>query len=264
MDANELRTLLCPSCGAPIRQGDLECDYCGSAIFAGRATEVAVPALAEAQKVIAEMRARIQVNAYDGDAYYQLGLACFTLKLYDQAENAFQQANRFLPGNALVHYFTGLSTLRNAENEILSLAGLRLDQIQKEFALAAELDPNLHEAKPYFEFVDALIARSREDFAGAMASLNSVVAALPNLWSAWKVLAACSFQVADYRGAIRAGSHALQLNPPDADVAFLIGAAHTRLGEEEEMEAWARRVAALRGNPGAWAHVIREFHGVFD
>ncbi len=264
MDANELRSLRCPNCGAPIRQGDLQCDHCGSALFAGRATEVAVPALAEAEKVIAEMRRRIQANAYDGDAYYQLGLGCFTLKLYDQAESAFVQANNFLPGNALVHYFTGLSILRNAENEILSFGGHRLNQTQKEFALAVELDPNLHEVKPYSEFADALIARNAEDFAGAIASLNSVVATLPNLASAWKVLAACSFQVADYQGAIRAGSHALQLNPRDEDVAFLVGSAHTRLGEEEEIEAWARRVAGLRGNPDTWAHVVREFHGMFD
>jgi hypothetical protein len=111
----DVRTLFCPNCGAPIHHGDLECEYCGAGLYAGRAAEVTVPALAEAQKIIPEMQVRIKRNPYDGDAYYQLGLACFTLKLYTQAEDAFEQAERFSPGDALVHYFAGLAALRRAE-----------------------------------------------------------------------------------------------------------------------------------------------------
>lgn len=239
----------------------MNCDYCGSAIYAGRATEVAVPALADAQKIIPAMKQRIEANAYDGDAYYQLGLACFTLKLYDQAEKAFQQAQRFLPGSALVHYFTGLAMLRAAESEILSVQEFRLRQMQKEFDTAAALDPHLREAEPYRDLTCGLLARNHEDYAGALAPLNAAVTALRNLGLAWKVLAACYFQVADYRAAVRAGSQALHLLPRDEDVAYLLGVAYTVLKQKDEMEALARRVAELRGNPDAWSDVVREFKG---
>ena len=264
MDTAELRTLQCPSCGAPIHHGDLNCVYCGAAIYAGRATEVAVPALAQAQETIPKMQARIERNPYDGDAYYQLGLACFTLKLYDQAENAFEQARRLLPGVALVHFFSGLAMLRSAEDEFLSIQEFRLRQMHREFETAVELDPNLSEAKPYLDLVEGLRARNREDYAGALAPLNAVVQALPNFGAAWKVLAACYFQIADYHAAIRAGNQAMQLLTHDADVAFLIGSAYTRLDDKDNMEGWARRMAVLRGDPDDWHRIIREFKGQIE
>jgi tetratricopeptide (TPR) repeat protein len=256
-----IRTLFCPNCGAPIRHGDLECDFCGGSIFAERAAEVTVPALAEAQAIIPEMQRRIKNNAYDGDAYYQLGLACFTLKLYDQAELAFQQAQRFSPGSALVHYFTGLAILRRAESEILSIQEYRILQMRKEFELAHSLDANLNEAEWYHQLTDALLARNREDYAGALKPLQAVVQVLPKLGLAWRVLAACYFQVAAYENAIHAGRRALELDQDDKDIAFLIGVAHGCLGEKDEMETWANRVAALRGDTEAWQSVAREFMG---
>lgn len=126
-----MRTLFCPNCGAPIRHGDLECDYCGAGLYAER-VQVTIPALAQAQQLIPEMQARIKRNPYDGDAYYQLGLACYTLKLYDQAENAFEQAKRFSPGSSLAFYFAGLARLRCAEAEILSIQEFRIREMRKD------------------------------------------------------------------------------------------------------------------------------------
>ncbi len=260
----DVRTLSCPNCGASIHHGDLECEYCGAALYAGRAAEVTVPALAEAQKIIPEMQARIKRNPYDGDAYYQLGLACFTLKLYVQAEDAFEQAQRFSPGDALVHYFSGLAMLRRAEPEILSLQEFRIDLIKKRFETALSIDPNLTEAGIYCTFAEALLARNREDYAGALPPLNRVVQALPKFAVAWKVRAACCFQAADFEGATQAGLRALQLQPEDADLAYLVGAAYGRMKQTDEMEAWARRVATLRGQPSKWQTILREFRGQIE
>ena len=261
METGGVKSLVCPNCGAPIRHGDLDCDYCGAAIYAERAVEVTVPAVAGAQNIIAEMQRRIKSNAYDGDAYYQLGLACYTLKLYDQAENAFEQAQRFSPGSALAHYFFGLAMLRRAEPEILSVQEFRIIRMRKEFETAHSLDGNLTEAEWYHLLTDALLARNREDYKGALPALKSVTQALPNLGLAWKVLAACYFQVGDYRNAIHAGSQAFQLDKNDADVAYLVGAAHCYLGETDEMQAWAKRVAVLRDDSDSWPNVMREFRG---
>ncbi len=262
MTTIRIRTLNCPNCSAPVRHGDLECEYCGAALYAGRATEVSVPAVAQAQKIIPEMQARIKRNPYDGDAYYQLGLACYTIRLYRQAEDAFLQAQRFSPGDALVYYFAGLAILHQAESEVLSLQEFRINQMRKQFGTAASLDPNLAEAEVYVTFADALLARNREDYGGALAPLEMVVETLPKFTLAWKVLAACSFQVADYHKAIRAGRRALQLEPNDADVAYLVGSAYSRLDDKEETEAWARRVADLRRAPEQWFKIAREFRGL--
>ncbi len=260
----DVRTLFCPNCGASIHHGDLECEYCGAALYAGRAVQVVVPALAEAQKIIPEMQARIKQNSYDGDAYYQLGMACFTLRLYTQAEDAFEQAQRFSPGDALVHYFSGLAILHRSESEILALQEFRINQLKRQFETALSLDPSLSEAGIYCTFAEALLARNHEDYAGAIAPLQRVVHALPKLAPAWKVLAACCFQVTDFEGAARAGIRSLQLQPQDADLAYLVGAAYMRLKQMDEAEAWARRVASLRGHPSQWRAIAREFRGQIE
>jgi len=260
----DLRTLFCPNCGAPIQRGELNCAYCGNALYVGRATEVAVPALAEAQKAIPALRERIKENPYDGDAYYQLGLACFTLKFYDQAEDAFEQAKRLLPGVALAHYFAGLAMLFNSETEILSIPEFRLRQIKDEFDTAAQFDPNLLEAKPYCDFADGLIARNREDYAAALGPLQAAANVLPDFPLPHIVLAACYFQIADYERAIQAGNQVMQLQPQNVDIAFLIGSAYARLGDVEQTQAWARRIAEARGSPAKWRAVLRELRGLFE
>ncbi len=261
MDSNPVRSLFCPNCGAPLHHGDLTCDYCGVAVYAGQATEVTLPALAEAQQVIPDLRRRIERNPYDGEAYYQLGLALFTIHFYDQAEDAFEQAGRCSPGSALIHYFSGLAMLYRSGDEILSIPDFRIRQIQKHLQTALALEPGMTEARYYSELGDALLARNRQDYAGAIPPLQSVVGAFPKLGMGWQVLAACSFQVADYRAAIRAAGRALELQPYNADLAYLIGAAYCRLGEMDEMEGWARRVADLRSTPDEWESVAREFQG---
>ncbi len=260
----DVRTLFCPNCSAPLHHGDLECEYCGAALYAGRATEVAVPAVAEAQKAIPEMQARIKSNPYDGNAYYQLGLACLTLKLNAQAQDAFEQALRFSPGDGLVPYFYGLAILRSAEPEILSIQEFRIVQMKKQFETALSLDPNLAEASTYCAFAGALYARNHEDYTGALELLRRVVQALPNFTAGWKVLAACCFQVSDFEGATQAGLRSLQLQPEDADTAYLVGAAYARMNQMEEAEAWARRVAALRRHPSQWRRIVHEFKGQID
>lgn len=264
MESNGVRTLLCPNCGAPIRHGSLQCTYCGGGVYADQAAEVTVPALAQAQKIIPEMQARIRKNPYDGDAYYQLGLACYTLKLYDQAQAAFEQAKRFSPGSALVHYFDGLALLRCAEPEILSIQEFRIYQMRKEFETALAIDPGFSEARLYRSLSDALLARNREDYAGALEPLKTFTGAIPELCLGWRLLAACYFQVGDCRQAVLAGKRAFQLDPGNQDIAYLIGAAHARLGETAEMESWARRVADLRGDPDSSGTIQREFMGQID
>jgi tetratricopeptide (TPR) repeat protein len=260
----ELVSLRCPNCGAPIHAGDITCEYCGAALYAGQPSEVALPALADAQKIAGTMRERLKANPYDGDAYYQLGLACFTLHLFEQAENAFLQSERYLPGTALPHYFTALAILQSAENDILSVGAFRLHQIQLELATAVQVDPNLTEAQAYLELVKGLMARDEGDYDGAIPLLRDAVERLPVLALGWKVLAACEFQIGDYHEAIRAGSRALQLRPLDEGSAYLVGAAHFQLGQLDEMEEYARRVARLRGDAEAWDQVTKEYRGEFD
>jgi tetratricopeptide (TPR) repeat protein len=260
----ELVSLRCPNCGAPIHAGDVTCEYCGAALYAGQPSEVALPALANAQKIAGAMRERLRANPYDGDAYYQLGLACFTLQLFEQAENAFLQAQRYLPGAALPHYFAALAILHGAENDILAIGAFRLHQIQTELATAAQVDPNLTEAQAYLQLVKGLMARDEADYSGAIPLLRDAVERLPTLGLGWKVLAACEFQIGDYREAIRAGSRAVQLRPLDEGSAYLVGAAHFRLEELDEMEDYARRVARLRGDEAGWEQVVKEYHGEFE
>lgn len=264
MEPTGVQTLLCPNCGAPIHHGDLECEYCGSAIYAGHAAEITVPALAEAQKIIPQMQARIKLNPYDGDAYYQLGLACFTLKLYDQAESAFEQAERFSPGSALVHYFAGLAILYGCEDEILNIQQFRANSAHKQFEMALSLDPHFAQARLYDYFADALLARNGQDYAGAITPLKMVVEKLPRFAMSWQVLAACYFQIGNLHDAIKAASHAFELQPENADVAYLIGAAYSQLNDTVETENWARRVALLRGAPNTWQKVIRELRGQIE
>ncbi len=261
---SEIRALVCPNCGAPADNGEVRCEYCGAALYTASAAQVVVPALADAQNILTKMHQRLETNPYDGDAYYQLGLACFTLQLFDQAENAFRQADRYLPGNALVHYFIGLTILRRSENAILSIREFDLLQISQEFKTALKLDPNLLQAKPYLQFIEALIARNRKDYAGTIRLLESVAKNLATPYSAYKVLAACAFQNGDYRRTIDAANRSWELCPHDLDVAFLLGAAYARLDEPEMMETWAKRVAELRGNPDQWQDVVDEYRGKFD
>ncbi len=260
----ELVSLRCPNCSAPMHAGDATCEYCGAALYVGQPAEVALPQIAEAQKIAAKMRERIAANPYDGDAYYQLGLACFTLQLFDQAENAFRQAQRYTPGGALPHYFTALSILHGAERDLLSLGQFRLREIKSELTRAAVLDPNLTEAQAYLLLVKGLMARDDGDYQGAIPPLREAVRLLPGLGLGWKALAACYFQVASYQDAARAGSQAFRLRPHDEGAAYLVGAAYGRLGEEEAMEQYARRVAELRGDAELWPEVVREYRGGFE
>lgn len=261
---SELVSLRCPNCSAPMHAGDRNCEYCGAALYVGQPSEVALPAIADAQKIAAKMRDRIAANAYDGDAYYQLGLACFTMQLYDQSENAFRQAQRFLPGAALTHYFTALSILHGAESDILSIGEFRLREMQAELTTAAQIDPNLKEAQAYLQLVKGLMLRDDGEYADALAPLGKAVELLPTLGLAWKVFAACYFQIGNYPEAVRAGSQAVKLSPQDEDSTYLVGAAHYRLGEITEMQDYAKRVARLRGDEELWHQVEREYRGEFE
>lgn len=261
MERNGVRAFSCPKCGAPIQPGVLRCEYCGTAVYAEGATEITVPALAQAQRIIPEMQARIKQNPYDGNAYYELGLACYTLQLYDQAAPAFEQAKRYSPGSALAHYFTAITELRRAELEILSIQEFRIRVIRQNLETALSLDPDLAEAKVYHTLTDALLARNREDYAGAIPPLTVVTTAFPKLGLAWKIFAACYFQVRDYAHAIEAGNQAWQLDSKDEDIAYLIGTAQARLHNTEQAQTWARRIAALKGNAEAWQELEKELNG---
>ncbi|MGB8645864.1 MAG: tetratricopeptide repeat protein, partial [Anaerolineae bacterium] len=81
---------------------------------------------------------------------------------------------------------------------------------------------------------------------------------------AWKVLAACYFQVGRYKDAIEAGKKTQELRPTDDGNAYLVGAAYGRIGEQGKMERYARQVAQLRGEPELWQQVIDEYRGKFD
>lgn len=260
----ELVTLRCPNCGAPMHPGDITCEFCGAALYVGQPSEVALPALANAQEIAGEMRKRIGANPYDGDAYYQLGLACFTMKLFEQAEEAFVKAQTYLPGSPLPHYFAALAMLGCEENDILSISAFRLHQVQSELSAAARADPSLTEAQVYLTLVKGMMARDGADYDGAIPLLSDAVTKLPPLALGWKVLAACQFQTGNYREAIRAGSRALQLRPSDEGSAYLVGAAHFRLGELDEMQDYARRVARLRGDADEWEQVVKEYRGEFE
>ena len=84
-----LTTLRCPSCAAPVRWNDRTCDYCGSIVLVSQPSDLALPAIAQAQALAAQMQERIALNPYDGDAYYRLSLAIFTLGRYDVSQLHF-------------------------------------------------------------------------------------------------------------------------------------------------------------------------------
>lgn len=264
MTTPTLVSLRCPSCGAPVRLGDITCDYCGSLVLVSQPAELALPAVAQAQKLAAQMRERLGLNPYDGDAYYQLGLATFTLGRYDQAENAFEQAQRYLPGSAVAHYFRGLAMLLSKQDDILGIADFRLHQIQRQLEQARELDPHLLVTDAYLKFLRGLQLRNQEKYREAIAPLREAAQALSDLGIIYKVLAACYFQVNDLAHVIASAKHALELRPTDIDLVFMLGVAHARLEQFNEMEKYARRVAVLRGDSTEWYQVVREFHGQFD
>lgn len=259
-----LTSLRCPSCGAPVRWNSKTCDYCGSVVLVSQPAEIALPAIAQAQRLAAQMRERIALNPYDGDAYYQLGLATFTLGRYDQAENAFEQAQRYLPGSAAAHYFKGLAMLLARQEDVLGIGDFRLHAIQRELETARELDPNLHVTDAYLDLLKGLQLRNQEKYREAIVPLQQAANALPDLGIIYKVLAACYFQVNDLPKVIENAKHAFELRPTDMDLAFMLGVAHARLEQFNEMEMYARRVAVLRGDSTQWYHVVREFHGQFD
>jgi tetratricopeptide (TPR) repeat protein len=259
-----LTSLRCPNCGALIRLNDKTCEYCGAVVLVSQPAELALPAVAQAQKLAAQMRDRLALNPYDGDAYYQLGLAAFTLGRYEQAENAFDQAQRYLPGSAVAHYFKGLAMLLAKQEDILGIATFRLRGIQQELELARELDPSLHVTDAYLDFLRGLQLRNQERYREALAPLHRAAEALPDLGIIDKVIAACYFQVNDLPNAVKAAKRGLELRPMDADLAFMLGVAHARLEQFSEMENYARRVAQLRGDSTEWYQVVREFHGRFD
>lgn len=259
-----LTSLSCPTCGAPVRLNEQECEYCGSLLLISQPAELALPAVAHAQKLAAQMRERLALNPYDGDGYYQLGLASFTLGRYDQAENAFDQAQRYLPGSAVAHYFKGLAMLLAKQEDILGIAEFRLRAIRRELETARELDPNLLVTDAYLHLLQGLQLRNQEKYGEAIVPLQQAAKALPDLAIIYKVLAACYFQVGDLPGVIQSAKRALELRPTDIDVAFMLGVAHARLEQFNEMEKYARRVAVLRGDSTEWYQVVREFHGQFD
>lgn len=264
MTTSTLTTLRCPACGAPVRLNDITCDYCGSIVLVGQPAELALPAVAQAQKLAAQMRERLGLNPYDGDAYYQLGLATFTLGRYDQAENAFDQAQRYLPGSAVAYYFKGLAMLLGRQDDILGIADFRLHTIQLQLEQARELDPNLVVADTYLKLLHGLQLRNQEKYREAIPPLLEAAKALPDLGIIYKVLAACYFQVGDMAHAIANAKRALELRPTDIDMAYMLGVAHAQLEQFNEMEKYARRVAVLRGDSTEWYQVVREFHGHFD
>ena len=227
--------------------------------------ELALPAIAQAQKLAAQMRERIGLNPYDGDAYYQLGLACFTLGRFEQADNAFEQAQRYLPGSAVAHYFRGLAMLLAKQEDILGIADFRLHAIQRQLETAREFDPNLHVTDAYLDLLRGLQLRNQEKYGEAIAPLEKAANALPDLAIIYKVLAACYFQVErSAEGDSSQRNAALNLRPTDQDLAYMLGVAHARLEQFNEMENYARRIAVLRGDSTEWYHVVREFHGQFD
>ena len=259
-----LTTLQCPGCGAPIRWNDKSCEYCGSVVLVSQPAELALPAVARAQKLAAQMRERLALNPYDGDAYYQLGLATFTLGRYDQAENAFEQAQHYLPGSAVAFYFKGLAMLLGSQEDILGIADFRLHAIQRELEMARECDPNLHVTDGYLDLLQGLQLRNQEKYQEALAPLLRAASALPDFEIIYKVIAACYFQIGDLDRVVSTAKRALELRPTDADLEYMLGVAYARLEQFDDMEKCAQRVALLRGDETQWPRVVREFNGYFD
>lgn len=259
-----LTSLRCPACSAPLRWNEKRCAYCGAIVLIDQPAELALPAVAQAQKLAGQMRERLALNPYDGDAYYQLGLATFTLGRFDQAENAFDQAQRYLPGSAVAHYFKGLAMLLSKQEDILGIGDFRLRMIERELETARELDPTLHVTDAYLQFLSGLQLRNQEKYRQAIAPLQQASAALPDLAIIYKVLAACYFQINDLANVIASAKRGFELRPTDVDLAYMLGVAHARLEQFSEMENYARRVALLRGDATQWYQVVREFNGQFD
>lgn len=261
---SSLTSLHCPNCGAPVRWNDSRCEYCGSIVLVSQPAEVALPAVAHAQQLGAQMRERLALNPYDGDAYYQLGLATLTLGRYDQAENAFEQAQRYLPGSAVTAYFKGLAMLLRSQEDILNLSDFRLHAIRREIETAHELDPNLHVTVGYLDVLEGLELRSQEKYKEAIVALRRAAQTLPEFGIISKVLAACYFQIGDLNQVVANAKRGLELHPTDMDLEYMLGVAYARLEKFQEMEECARHVALLRGDSTQWYRIMREFAGRFD
>ena len=143
-----------------------------------------------------------------------LGLATFTLGRYDQAENAFDQAQHYLPGSAIAQYFKGLAMLLGLQEDILGISNFRLHQVEGEFETAMRLDPNLHVAESYLNFLRGLELRNQDNYAAAIEPLKQAAVALPELGIIFKALAACYFQVNNLPSAMQAAKRGFE-TPPD-------------------------------------------------
>lgn len=206
------------------------------------------------REVRAEMGSGVAV---DGAALLQQGKGYLKLNLVQQAVPILQQAAQALPQSAEAQYIYGMALWRSAD--LVSLTAHQLRQIKMAFEAAQRLDSRLHEIlAPYLDVCTGMLHYNDSAVDRATDYFRAAAARYPQFAPAWRMCAAAALHKSELEIAADACRRANGLMPENEPILLLSIAIAWRRGRRDEAQAFATRVARLRGQETTAQAVLRE------
>jgi len=147
-----LKSLGCPSCGAPYELGARDCKYCQCSLLVVSVAGTFSRNLDEVQlsQSIKKWRDELKNDPESGEAHYAIGISYLNNKLRDPAVKHLRKAADLIPEIADVHYNLAITLFDDGN---FKLESQDHQDIIKEIGLAVRMAPDFKEAKAFQHYI---------------------------------------------------------------------------------------------------------------
>ena len=144
-------SLKCPMCGGPVKEGDSNCDFCGTTYFVTSIEELSPENMKGdvIEKSIAKWKMILKEDSENGEANYALGLYYLNKKLMDASITYLRKASIILAEEPMVHFNLGIALFDDGNTLLISS---EYAEAIKEMDYAIKLNPEFNEAVSFKHF----------------------------------------------------------------------------------------------------------------
>jgi len=136
--ANEISSLACPSCGAPVEMKAKTCNFCRQPVIISTFNSVQNMTSGDLNKYAASYRKSLSENPNNPEINGSLGMCYLKLGLYDNATKAFAKAIEKDIDNSEIYFYAAISLLGGKKAFLIQRPVI--DQIEQYINAAISLE----------------------------------------------------------------------------------------------------------------------------
>lgn len=168
------------------------------------------------------------------ESYFQLGMACHELELYDKATQAFKQVQRLTPTDAAVYFQLGRVAMdRGYDREAVAyfLEGLKINPDHTQIlATLGRLYLRMNQAP------------------NAINVLRQATQKEPGMWEGWYELGRAHIKAREWNLALSALEQARQSNPDSDEIYGAMATCYVKIGKKAEARQMVRQSLMINPN----------------